>query len=97
MFLFDDIAGVAAEHVGREAAQMLLNNLDHGGCVDEYLQDQVFKNQLIYSHNHNNFTHRFHNVTISCLKIASGSRVWVMQSSTNQEEQVMSLIFKKLL
>ncbi|XP_033636521.1 RNA 3'-terminal phosphate cyclase-like [Asterias rubens] len=33
--------GVPAENVGKEAAQMLLNNLEHGGCVDEYLQDQL--------------------------------------------------------
>ncbi|XP_038069258.1 RNA 3'-terminal phosphate cyclase-like [Patiria miniata] len=33
--------GVPAEQVGKEAAEMLLRNLDHGGCVDEYLQDQL--------------------------------------------------------
>ena len=34
-------SGVPAEKVGESAAQMLLTNLRHGGCVDEYLQDQV--------------------------------------------------------
>jgi len=34
-------AGVAAETVGTDAANELLTNLDHGGCVDDYLQDQV--------------------------------------------------------
>ena len=29
------------EAVGEEAAEMLVRNLDHGGCVDEYLQDQM--------------------------------------------------------
>ncbi|ESP05284.1 hypothetical protein LOTGIDRAFT_208285 [Lottia gigantea] len=33
--------GVPAETVGETAAQMLLDNLQHGGCVDEYLQDQL--------------------------------------------------------
>ncbi len=33
--------GVQAEEVGRQSAQTLLDNLQHGGCVDEYLQDQV--------------------------------------------------------
>ncbi|XP_074640678.1 RNA 3'-terminal phosphate cyclase-like [Tubulanus polymorphus] len=33
--------GVPAEKVGEEAADMLLNNLEHQGCVDEYLQDQL--------------------------------------------------------
>ena len=33
--------GVPAEQVGQAAAEMLLDNLNHGGCVDEYLQDQV--------------------------------------------------------
>ena len=33
--------GVQAEEVGRQAAQMLLDNLQNGGCVDEHLQDQV--------------------------------------------------------
>ncbi|XP_078656652.1 RNA 3'-terminal phosphate cyclase-like [Branchiostoma floridae x Branchiostoma belcheri] len=33
--------GVQAEDVGRKAAQMLVKNLKHGGCVDEYLQDQL--------------------------------------------------------
>ncbi|XP_071484413.1 RNA 3'-terminal phosphate cyclase-like [Diadema antillarum] len=33
--------GKQAEDVGREAAEELLKNLKHGGCVDEYLQDQL--------------------------------------------------------
>eukprot|EP00057_Strongylocentrotus_purpuratus_P006892 XP_011661366.1 PREDICTED: RNA 3'-terminal phosphate cyclase-like [Strongylocentrotus purpuratus] len=33
--------GKQAEDVGREAADELLKNLQHGGCVDEYLQDQL--------------------------------------------------------
>lgn len=33
--------GKKAEVVGEEAAQDLINNLKHGGCVDEYLQDQL--------------------------------------------------------
>ncbi|XP_022097179.1 RNA 3'-terminal phosphate cyclase-like [Acanthaster planci] len=37
--------GVPAEQVGKDAAEMLLKNLDDGGCVDEYLQDQVRRHQ----------------------------------------------------
>eukprot|EP00118_Oscarella_pearsei_P007674 m.38224 g.38224 ORF g.38224 m.38224 type:complete len:360 (+) comp32539_c0_seq5:24-1103(+) len=33
--------GVSAEEVGSKAADMLMQNLDSGGCVDEYLQDQL--------------------------------------------------------
>ncbi|PVD23961.1 hypothetical protein C0Q70_17237 [Pomacea canaliculata] len=33
--------GVPAEKVGFDAAQMLLDNLKHGGAVDDYLQDQL--------------------------------------------------------
>ncbi|XP_076439997.1 RNA 3'-terminal phosphate cyclase-like [Babylonia areolata] len=33
--------GVPAEQVGADAAQMLINNVENGGCVDEYLQDQL--------------------------------------------------------
>ncbi|XP_072919496.1 RNA 3'-terminal phosphate cyclase [Hemitrygon akajei] len=33
--------GVSADRVGIEAAEMLLMNLRHGGCVDQYLQDQL--------------------------------------------------------
>lgn len=33
--------GVPAETVGENAAQMLLQNLHHDGCVDDYLQDQL--------------------------------------------------------
>ncbi|KAH7889848.1 RNA 3'-terminal phosphate cyclase domain-containing protein [Phlebopus sp. FC_14] len=33
--------GKKPEQVGEEAAKELLRNLDHGGCVDEYLQDQI--------------------------------------------------------
>ena len=33
--------GKSAEKVGIEAAEMLVNNLKDGGCVDEYLQDQL--------------------------------------------------------
>lgn len=35
------ISGVYADKVGIEAAEMLLRNLRHNGCVDEFLQDQV--------------------------------------------------------
>ncbi|KAG7265196.1 hypothetical protein CRUP_030310, partial [Coryphaenoides rupestris] len=37
--------GVYADKVGIEAAEMLLRNLRHNGCVDEFLQDQF--NHLI--------------------------------------------------
>lgn len=30
-----------ADKVGIEAAEMLLKNIRHNGCVDEFLQDQV--------------------------------------------------------
>eukprot|EP01118_Nematostelium_gracile_P005351 TRINITY_DN1686_c0_g1_i1.p1 TRINITY_DN1686_c0_g1~~TRINITY_DN1686_c0_g1_i1.p1 ORF type:complete len:368 (+),score=95.53 TRINITY_DN1686_c0_g1_i1:93-1196(+) len=30
-----------AEDVAREATDLLISNLEHGGCVDEYLQDQL--------------------------------------------------------
>ncbi|GCB78129.1 hypothetical protein scyTo_0017704, partial [Scyliorhinus torazame] len=33
--------GVAADKVGIEAAEMLMKNIRHGGCVDQYLQDQI--------------------------------------------------------
>ncbi|KAJ1171657.1 hypothetical protein NDU88_003517 [Pleurodeles waltl] len=33
--------GVSAEKVAVDAADMLLRNLRHGGCVDEFLQDQL--------------------------------------------------------
>lgn len=35
-------AGVPAEEIGKQAANELLHNLTHGGCVDDYLQDQVY-------------------------------------------------------
>ncbi|XP_007901105.1 RNA 3'-terminal phosphate cyclase [Callorhinchus milii] len=33
--------GVPADKVGTEAAELLLKSLQHGGCVDEHLQDQI--------------------------------------------------------
>ncbi|EFA81510.1 RNA 3'-terminal phosphate cyclase [Heterostelium album PN500] len=33
--------GVPAEKVGEDAATSILNDLLHGGCMDEYLQDQL--------------------------------------------------------
>ncbi|KAG8900220.1 hypothetical protein FRC00_013877 [Tulasnella sp. 408] len=33
--------GVKADETGRAAANELIENLAHGGCVDEYLQDQI--------------------------------------------------------
>eukprot|EP00124_Ichthyophonus_hoferi_P004523 Ihof_evm2s509 gene=Ihof_evmTU2s509 len=33
--------GQGAKAVGKEAADMLVANIRHGGCVDEYLQDQM--------------------------------------------------------
>ena len=35
------LTGVQAEEVGQSAAEDLLFNLSHGGCVDQHLQDQV--------------------------------------------------------
>jgi len=35
------LSGVDAEKVGADAANELLRNIDEGGCVDDYLQDQV--------------------------------------------------------
>uniref|UniRef100_A0A8C4QCW3 RNA 3'-terminal phosphate cyclase n=1 Tax=Eptatretus burgeri TaxID=7764 RepID=A0A8C4QCW3_EPTBU len=34
-------AGVPADKVGVQASEMLIHNLHHGGCVDDYLQDQL--------------------------------------------------------
>ncbi|XP_077441142.1 RNA 3'-terminal phosphate cyclase [Vanacampus margaritifer] len=33
--------GVYADKIGQEAAEMLLRNIRHNGCVDEFLQDQL--------------------------------------------------------
>ena len=33
--------GIPADKVGADAGEMLLNQLCHGGCVDDFLQDQV--------------------------------------------------------
>ncbi|KAF1390989.1 hypothetical protein PFLUV_G00063870 [Perca fluviatilis] len=33
--------GVYADRIGAEAAEMLLRNIRHNGCVDEFLQDQL--------------------------------------------------------
>lgn len=35
------VSGVYADKIGIEAAEMLLRNIRHNGCVDEFLQDQV--------------------------------------------------------
>ena len=35
------LSGVDAQKVGADAANELLRNIDEGGCVDDYLQDQV--------------------------------------------------------
>lgn len=35
------VSGVYADKIGIEAAEMLLRNLRHNNCVDEFLQDQV--------------------------------------------------------
>jgi RNA 3'-terminal phosphate cyclase len=35
---------VPAHAVGKEVGEMLLNQLYHGGCVDDFLQDQVIIN-----------------------------------------------------
>jgi len=41
------MTGVEAEKVGADAASELLRNIDDGGCVDDFLQDQV--NNLYHS------------------------------------------------
>ena len=40
-YLLNSVSGVPADKVGQEAGEMLLNQLFHGGCVDDFLQDQV--------------------------------------------------------
>lgn len=35
------ILGKQAEQVGSDAGEELVNNIFHGGCVDDYIQDQV--------------------------------------------------------
>jgi len=35
------VPGVYVDKIGIEAAEMLLRNIRHNGCVDEFLQDQV--------------------------------------------------------
>lgn len=42
------VSGVYADKIGIEAAEMLLRNIRHNGCVDEFLQDQV--RHLLTSH-----------------------------------------------
>uniref|UniRef100_S4RXT9 RNA 3'-terminal phosphate cyclase n=1 Tax=Petromyzon marinus TaxID=7757 RepID=S4RXT9_PETMA len=41
--------GVTPEQLGTNAAEMLLSNIRHGGCVDEHLQDQLLGFVLIKS------------------------------------------------
>lgn len=41
------VSGVYADKIGIEAAEMLLRNIRHNGCVDEFLQDQVSDITLI--------------------------------------------------
>lgn len=43
-------SGVYADKVGIEAAEMLLRNIRHNGCVDEFLQDQVRTNNIVQNH-----------------------------------------------
>ena len=42
--------GVEAEKVGVDAANELIRNVDCGGCVDEFLQDQVNSVHLRFSY-----------------------------------------------
>jgi len=42
------VSGVEAHKVGVDAAQELQRNIEHGGCVDEFLQDQVSSVDLLH-------------------------------------------------
>lgn len=44
------VSGVYADKIGIEAAEMLLRNIRHNGCVDEFLQDQVKSLRLLWGH-----------------------------------------------
>ena len=35
----------APDVTGKKAAEELFKNIEHGGCVDEYLQDQVSQSE----------------------------------------------------
>ena len=37
--------GEAPDVTGKKAAEELFRNIEHGGCVDEYLQDQVSQSE----------------------------------------------------
>ena len=39
--------GEEPDVTGRKAAEELFRNIEHDGCVDEYLQDQVNHNRLV--------------------------------------------------
>lgn len=49
LFFICGHSGVYADKVGIEAAEMLLRNIRHNGCVDEFLQDQV-RNTHTHTH-----------------------------------------------
>ena len=54
------IPGLPAEEVGQTAANMLLSNLQYGGCVDEYLQDQVGTRVIVQTIQRSNAGLLFH-------------------------------------
>lgn len=58
-------SGVYADKVGIEAAEMLLRNIRHNGCVDEFLQDQVRHTICVYLES--NYTFCFTLFPVNCL------------------------------
>lgn len=60
-------SGVYADKVGIEAAEMLLKNIRHNGCVDEFLQDQVSVRE---SDTH---THTLCDLTLTLLWLSSAA------------------------
>ena len=66
------VLGVPAHAVGREAGEELLNQLSHGGCVDDYLQDQVQYHQHLTLQFSHTFVHTLFEVgAIYCSRILS--------------------------
>lgn len=84
------VSGVYADKIGIEAAEMLLRNIRHNGCVDEFLQDQVRETtRTLYLWPHCDLLQNVHTLTADFFLLSSSSS-WHWQREGLGFEPVLS-------
>ncbi|KZT44174.1 RNA 3'-terminal phosphate cyclase [Sistotremastrum suecicum HHB10207 ss-3] len=81
--------GKTPEAVGSEAADELVRNLSHGGCVDEYLQDQIIIFMALAD--------GVSQILVGPLTLHTKTAIWVAEQLTEARFQVEEVDMNRVL